>query len=281
MIYSKKWMVVPYESDDESNILISSNNNVNVLNNISDYDRVNKIQQDAFKSEQKALQLEQEGKILQENSKENKSFKDEIIKEYEKDKLFKQQRELSEIKKYDFGQDIEISKLKNKVEKQKKQLDKSLGINILPKKTKLIKNNINLETSHFNRGPAQDTRLAQVKRTREKINDSYRYLNESARVNLKKKDNQLNNTEQNKKQKVTILKKKNIKTNQQNENIPIINHNLNLNPIELSNALKFAPSKPNTFIFSRSDGSNIQVDANVNNITSSDFPGDLSMISNV
>lgn len=81
MIHTKKWMVVPYESDDEDEKV---SDDLLKINNMSDYDKINNYQNNLAKNEQKNYQkdnqlqsLIKEEEIADENLKQIKIKKEE------------------------------------------------------------------------------------------------------------------------------------------------------------------------------------------------------------
>lgn len=104
MIYSKKWMVVPYESDEDEKFVPDFKNKLN-NHQLSDYDRVKQYQDKKTKVEQKTIQIkkqEQEGvnnnniikkEPIETNAenkdKQEKSLKNTVVPDYHKEELNK------------------------------------------------------------------------------------------------------------------------------------------------------------------------------------------------
>lgn len=80
MIYTKKWMVVPYESDDDDEKV---SDDLLKINNMSDYDKINNYQNNLAKNEQKNYQKDNQLQSLikkEEIADENENLKQLKIK---------------------------------------------------------------------------------------------------------------------------------------------------------------------------------------------------------
>lgn len=104
MIYSKKWMVVPYESDEDEKIVPDFKNKLND-HKLSDYDRVKQYQDEKTKIEQKTIQIKKQElengnnnniiktepleTIAEKTGKEAKSLKNTVVPDYHKEELNK------------------------------------------------------------------------------------------------------------------------------------------------------------------------------------------------
>jgi hypothetical protein len=112
MIHTKKWMVVPYESDDEKN--------ENVKNKISDSDRILNIQQDIYKNEQKETQLKQPD-IVEEIIPNNIQIKQEVdkaLKQVKEEENSKQEEKAEVMKNIIQEKDVVIKKLTSVIDER-------------------------------------------------------------------------------------------------------------------------------------------------------------------
>lgn len=145
MIHTKKWMVVPYESDDEKN--------ENVKNKISDSDRILNIQQDIYKNEQKETQLKQPD-IVEEIIPNNIQIKQEVdkaLKQVKEEENSKQEEKAEVMKNIIQEKDVVIKKLTSVIDER---LSKKTSKNNKRKKVEF-----DINSSSYVKNPSESTRL--------------------------------------------------------------------------------------------------------------------------
>lgn len=183
MIHTKKWMVVPYESDDEIDTSILNDTSM------SDYDRVRKFE---------ALQVKKDHKLLQKSTNMTvDNNKDMVIKPEHEEMIVEDANEVEKV--------VENKKNKKKTSKTKKNIEKEHKKTTNKNKT-MNEALRNMTESFYQRAPALNTRQNIVKLSQKRKLDRSHNFNASRMNNSRINDTILQGINS-KKPKIGVKKK--------------------------------------------------------------------------